>query len=107
MKIKLQNFINKDQMKAQYVSSRDIPSALRCNICTEVFHQAKRLNCGHTFCKDCIDQTFKSDIEKRCPFDRIPSKPFAGKIYQDDLLVQRILSDFNVYCNYLDKGCIW
>ena len=67
--------------RADYVKTTEIPQSLRCSICMEVFETPKRLQCGHTFCKTCIDQCLKSDIQKRCPFDRIPVKKINNDLY--------------------------
>ncbi|XP_029557617.1 nuclear factor 7, brain [Salmo trutta] len=38
---------------------------LRCSICTEVFTEPVSLNCQHTFCKSCIQQSLKA--LQQCP----------------------------------------
>ena len=38
---------------------------LKCTICTDIFEKPTVTNCGHTFCKHCIEQ-WKNQNEK-CP----------------------------------------
>ena len=33
-----------------------ILNRLQCSICTEIFNKPLMVNCGHTFCKNCIEQ---------------------------------------------------
>lgn len=39
---------------------------LNCGICLNIFDNAVNSECGHTFCKDCIQQWIQSD-HKECP----------------------------------------
>ncbi|XP_057303092.1 E3 ubiquitin-protein ligase TRIM56-like [Hydractinia symbiolongicarpus] len=32
-----------------------ISTMLECKICLETYHKPKQLNCGHTYCQDCLD----------------------------------------------------
>ncbi|OWB62541.1 hypothetical protein B5S31_g2994 [[Candida] boidinii] len=50
-----------------YVSA---PDHLNCPICQSPFVNPYTTSCGHTFCMDCIFETLRSPIGKRCPLDR-------------------------------------
>ena len=45
---------------------------LQCPICMEVFMMATIINCGHTFCQDCIEDWKKQ--HKVCPYCRTKIK---------------------------------
>jgi len=45
---------------------------LQCPICMEVFMMATTINCGHTFCQDCIENWKKQ--HKVCPYCRTKIK---------------------------------
>ena len=90
-------------MRPRYVCSRDIPGALKCTICTDTFYVPVRLQCGHVFCKQCIEACLKSDYEQRCPLDRSR----VNLAVSSETLVTKILFDLKVYCSFLEKGCVW
>ena len=90
--------------RPKYVKLSQIPKALQCSICANIFNLPVRLHCGHVFCKECIDK-WVSGHNKCCPFDRIKFKKLKKKIYLPDKLVEEILSEFEVYCYFRNKGC--
>lgn len=83
-----------------FVNPESISSYLHCVICQEVFTNPLRLNCGHTFCSECIKHWFSSRY--KCPTCRAKVTDF-GK----DLLAYDIVNDLEVRCNNGKKGCPW
>lgn len=55
---------------------------LECRICLNTYHIPKHLNCGHTYCQDCLDGIliFKEDgsAELNCPL-RCRKKTLIGQ----------------------------
>ncbi|KAI9283427.1 hypothetical protein BC943DRAFT_99484 [Umbelopsis sp. AD052] len=45
-------------------------NALQCAICTELFTEPHTVDCGHTFCYQCLKQWL--EIRKQCPTCRKP-----------------------------------
>ena len=45
---------------------------LQCAVCSEVFMNATTINCGHTFCKSCIDKW--QPQKSNCPVCRTDIK---------------------------------
>ncbi|XP_072308903.1 E3 ubiquitin-protein ligase TRIM21-like [Eucyclogobius newberryi] len=39
----------------------------RCSICLDVFNEPTSLQCGHNFCKGCIEQNWADKVLYRCP----------------------------------------
>lgn len=48
-----------------------ISAMVECKICLEIYHKPKHLNCGHTYCQECLDDmlSFNEDgsAELNCP----------------------------------------
>ena len=87
--------------RLKYVTPSQIPAALYCSICSEVFFDPVRLSCGHVFCKDCITQWSKKRGD--CPIDRISLKGLSK--LRPETLAQSVLNEFLVYCAYKSRGC--
>ncbi|XP_057300484.1 E3 ubiquitin-protein ligase TRIM56-like [Hydractinia symbiolongicarpus] len=53
------------------LSKVDLAGILECKICLDTFYKPKHLNCGHAYCKDCLDGVlvFQDDgsAELKCP----------------------------------------
>ncbi|XP_057311898.1 E3 ubiquitin-protein ligase TRIM56-like [Hydractinia symbiolongicarpus] len=53
------------------LSKVELAAMLECKICLDTYHQPKHLNCGHTYCQDCLDRilVFMEDgsAELPCP----------------------------------------
>lgn len=86
------NFINPDQ----------ISYYLQCCICNEVYNNPMRLDCGHTYCYNCIKGWMKKKNE--CPNCRTS---IVESLISRDLLAYNIINDLEVSCNNEDKGCPW
>lgn len=48
-----------------------LAAILECKICLNTYHNRKQLNCGHTYCKDCLDDILQfrenGSAELSCP----------------------------------------
>jgi hypothetical protein len=88
--------------EVQYCNRNEIVEALLCSICTEVFTHPRRINCGHTFCKVCIETWFSTSRQYKCPSCRAD---IFNQATHDDLLAKEFLNREEVFCNF--AGCIW
>ncbi|XP_057621646.1 E3 ubiquitin-protein ligase TRIM50-like [Chionomys nivalis] len=53
------------------VTVPELQDQLQCPICLEVFKEPLMLQCGHSYCKDCLDSLSQHlDSELRCPVCR-------------------------------------
>ncbi|KAM5331832.1 E3 ubiquitin-protein ligase TRIM50 isoform 3-T4 [Glossophaga mutica] len=58
-------------MAAWRVSMTELEDRLQCPICLEVFKEPRMLQCGHSYCKDClVSLSCHLDSELRCPVCR-------------------------------------
>ncbi|XP_043923699.1 zinc-binding protein A33-like [Protopterus annectens] len=57
----------------------DLVEDLFCSICLDLFKEAVVLECGHSFCKSCIDKAWDSETNPSCPECReaLPSKKYT------------------------------
>ncbi|XP_043919437.1 E3 ubiquitin-protein ligase TRIM62-like [Protopterus annectens] len=71
-----------------------LEAALSCSVCLGIFRDPAKLQCGHTFCKRCLEKLWKAN-RKDCPECR---SPFDGKFIPDYALKSAItyLSRFNI-----------
>ncbi|KAG7787130.1 hypothetical protein KL910_003792 [Ogataea haglerorum] len=97
-----------------YVS---IPEHLNCPICQLPFINPYTTICGHTFCRTCILETFKSPLGNKCPLDRIElnytedRQEAEEKNYNDifpaPIILSNITDDLQVRCLNASRGCKW
>lgn len=87
-------------MSRRFLTPSKIPAYLICSICTEVFKTPFRINCGHTFCKECIFRWLEDN--KTCPVCR---KLFSKKTTRIDSIADQVVNDLQVIC--MHKGCSW
>ena len=100
MKSKQIKKYRKDQR--YFVEKEKIEKFLTCSICQEIFDDPYRITCGHTFCKNCLNQWEKQSRNGLCPLCRKKyNKRFSGK----DLIAQSMINEAIVTCIY--KGCPW
>ncbi|XP_043922327.1 zinc-binding protein A33-like [Protopterus annectens] len=57
----------------------DLAEDLLCSICLDLFKEPVVLECGHSFCKSCIDKAWDSEKNSSCPECReaLPSKMYT------------------------------
>jgi len=92
--------IRKDQR--HFTEKEKIEKYLTCSICQDIFDNPFRITCGHTFCKNCLNQWERKSHNNLCPLCReYYEKSYSGK----DLIAQNIINDAIVTCIY--KGCPW
>jgi len=91
-------------------------NALHCNLCNKIFHDPViSMNCGHTFCRQCIADSFMTLNHAICPVDQkhidvnclVPNHAVTGQL--EDLLIfcrhglRRVDSDEDF--QFDDAGC--
>ena len=59
-------------------------TVLQCPICMEIFIMATNLNCGHTFCHECIVEWEKK--AKECPVCRARIKNMTSSMALDQFI---------------------
>ena len=90
-----------------------------CSICLNIFNNAVRNDCEHTFCKDCVQQWINGN-KKTCPECR---KPFTTRkrnsrvrnepnlvivsnyTFKPNLLANNMINDLKVKCDFESNGC--
>ena len=78
-----------------------IDESLICSICSGVFRSPHALDCGHTFCKFCIDGVLKK--KKECPLCKKSVQ--EGSIFPN-LILKSVLEDLFIRChNHKVMGC--
>ena len=90
-------------IERNFINSEKISQHLQCSICSLVFNNPMRLDCGHTFCYKCI-MNLVMKYNKLCPICRVSIK--EGCISRD-LLAFNIINDLEVTCNNEMNGCPW
>jgi hypothetical protein len=100
MESKAKNSGTNNKIERNFVNLNLISRHLICTICQEVFDDPSRINCGHTFCRDCLVSWI--DKSNKCPMCRVPVKK---EDLHRDLIAFNIISDLEVTC--IHKGCPW
>ncbi|OMJ80336.1 hypothetical protein SteCoe_19434 [Stentor coeruleus] len=80
-------------MSRRFLTPSKIPKYLFCSICAEVFKEPFCINCGHTFCKECIIRWLKDKVT--CPTCK---KPFTKKTMGIDMIASQVVDDLEVIC---------
>lgn len=87
-------------VKRCFINLSNVSKYLYCVICREIFNDPHRLQCGHTFCKECIVKWAK--MKSGCPICR---SYFNVHDIQRDLVGYNMVNELEVYCN--NRGCPW
>eukprot|EP01103_Thecamoeba_quadrilineata_P008890 TRINITY_DN185_c0_g1_i1.p1 TRINITY_DN185_c0_g1~~TRINITY_DN185_c0_g1_i1.p1 ORF type:complete len:262 (-),score=29.41 TRINITY_DN185_c0_g1_i1:78-863(-) len=83
--------------KYLFAAESNIDPELFCSICQQVFtNPVRSVNCGHSFCKDCIDRW--AEINTTCPLDKLP----LGQM-QFDRLAFNLIENLSTEC----QVCQW
>ena len=88
------------KINRKFVSLANVSKHLYCCICEEIFNNPIRTKeCGHTFCKTCLQKWVK--YNKNCPLCR---KNIVFKNTKRDNIAYNIINDLEVFCN---NNCPW
>lgn len=90
------------QITRNFINNENISMNLQCSICNEIFNNPMRLDCGHTYCYDCLSDWLKKSGQ--CPNCRVI---IAESLISRDLLAYNITMELDVTCNNESKGCPW
>lgn len=98
------NNIEKETIKFErlFLDEKKISPHLICSICKKVFNNPVLLDCGHTFCYDCIKKKLK-DSNDECP--KCHEKNFSLELSRD-LMAYNLVMELEVSCNNVGK-CPW
>ena len=89
------------KINRKFVSLANVSKYLYCCICEEIFNNPIRTKeCGHTFCKTCLQKWVK--YNKNCPLCR---KNIVFKNTKRDIIAYNIINDLEVFCN--NNNCPW
>jgi hypothetical protein len=99
--------MNETKLVRNFTNKTGVSKHLMCIVCQDLFNDPKRLNCGHTYCGDCLNEWIKSN--KICPICRVK---ICQKNIGRDLIAFNIINDMEVTCNnkgnhILTLGCPW
>ncbi|CAE7027527.1 PDZRN4 [Symbiodinium sp. CCMP2592] len=85
------------------VDASNVPSGLRCAICTEVFvDPVCGVECQHVFCSSCMGRA--TAAQSRCPLCRVAIDQTQ---LRRSLPIQSLVDDLKVMCDYRISGCGW
>jgi len=85
--------LNKDILKNSIIDPD-----LECSICNDILFHPVSINCGHSFCKECLAATLK--LKPQCPICRTPCFLQANGL-KENVTVRSIVE--NKYPDYLNK----
>ena len=91
---------------------------LICSICLNIYDNAINSECGHTFCRQCL-QKWIEDNHKECPecrkeFTRKRSNDLSNNdifvfisnlVFSRNLKINSIINELNIKCNFAFNGC--
>lgn len=87
----------------QFLDEKKISPHLFCPICKKVFNNPVLIECGHTFCLECIKKHFKSSL--KCPLKKCDYKQPQTKKFSRDLTAYNLVMELEVSCS--NEGCPW
>lgn len=59
--------MSKTERKGKRDFGPNFPKDLSCSICLCIFTDPVMLQCGHSFCKSCVQQNWVGKISRKCP----------------------------------------
>ena len=99
--------------------NENLTKHLICSICLNIFDNAVRSSCEHTFCKSCVQQWIESN-HKECPECRVEFETrkrsdssrsadnlvlIRNYIFKSHLLANSLVSDLTIKCDFEFSGC--
>ena len=95
------NKIEKETIKIErlFLDEKKISRHLICSLCKKVFNNPVLIDCGHTFCYDCITQKLKEN-NNECP--KCHEKNFSLE-FSRDLMAYNLVMELEVSCNNVSK----
>lgn len=89
-----------------FVNESEISPHLKCFICKTVFNNPVVVDCGHSFCYECIKPFFQGTTNKNKKNKKNPKCPKCNEIITSsinetsrDLLAYNLVMDLEVKCN--------
>ena len=94
--------------------SEGFSKPLMCSICLNIFKNAIRTDCEHTFCRECL-QNWIWTHHKECPecrtnFSRKRSNDSKNVlinnfVFKSHLIVNSLINELTIKCDYESNGC--
>ncbi|CAG2107105.1 unnamed protein product [Medioppia subpectinata] len=91
---------------------------LECSICLHVYDRAVDTNCGHTFCRDCLQQTISNNrlVCPQCRHESVRKRQRSltanecsvninESLFKANRRVDSIIGRLRTSCDFEDKGC--
>ena len=96
--------LEKETIKIErlFLDEKKISPHLICSICKKVFNNPVLIDCGHTFCFECIKKKLKEN-DNQCP--KCHEKNFTLN-FSRDLMAYNLVMELDVSCNNVGK-CPW
>ncbi|KAJ1869920.1 E3 ubiquitin ligase [Coemansia sp. RSA 486] len=89
--LRAEMLVQRQDLERSERATGQLSEALQCSICIETFSAPHTLNCGHTFCKECLIQWLA--VGKMCPTCRAPVTQRPSVSYAIQEIVNCIVAD--------------
>ncbi|XP_043942049.1 zinc-binding protein A33-like isoform X1 [Protopterus annectens] len=83
--------------------TNDLYENLLCPICSHFFNNSVILECGHNFCKLCIDKSWGSEKNPSCP---VCQEEFPSKNYTVNRLLNTLVEKAQRPCQEQTSNCV-
>ncbi|CAB3977492.1 RING finger 166-like [Paramuricea clavata] len=84
------------------VANAEELDAVTCSVCKDVYKNPVKISCDHTFCEDCVNQTWAANGNQTCPVCR---KPADGLKETDFDMIQK-MSIQSIICSRCSNNVI-
>ncbi len=74
-----------------------------CPICLFAMKVPVQTECGHLFCKECLEPVLK----RRCPICPLDQEDITAENVFPDNACRQEINQLEVYCNFKSGGCRW
>ena len=81
--------------------SESLTEDYHCPVCLSLMSEPQLTNCGHRFCKGCIEPIYQQ-TERECPLCKEP-----GFRMMPDRDIERRIKGLKIYCVNHQNGCDW